>query len=85
MITLPRFSQARILVVGDIMLDRSWHGETKRISPEAPVPIVNINQMRDQPGGAGNVSHNIAALGGHVFLSGFVGKDEAAALLKKTA
>ena len=53
----------RVLVVGDTMLDRYWIGDVTRISPEAPVPIVNIGEVRERPGGAGNVAANIAALG----------------------
>ena len=53
---LPDFSQARVLVVGDVMLDRYWHGATSRISPEAPVPVVRVEQIKDRPGGAGNVA-----------------------------
>ena len=63
-ITLPDFSAARVLVVGDIMLDRYWSGPTRRISPEAPVPVVKVEKNEDRPGGAANVALNIAALGG---------------------
>lgn len=76
--TLPDFSRANILVVGDVMLDRYWFGETTRISPEAPVPIVKISNADHRPGGAGNVALNIAALGAKVTLLGITGKDEAA-------
>ena len=77
-ITLPDFSSARVLVVGDIMLDRYWSGPTRRISPEAPVPVVKVEKNEDRPGGAANVSLNVAALGGKTTLIGFVGQDEAA-------
>jgi D-beta-D-heptose 7-phosphate kinase/D-beta-D-heptose 1-phosphate adenosyltransferase len=77
-ITLPDFSAARVLVVGDIMLDRYWSGPTRRISPEAPVPVVKVEKNEDRPGGAANVALNIAALGGKTTLLGFVGQDEAA-------
>ena len=60
---MPSFDQARVLVLGDIMLDRYWEGGTSRISPEAPVPVVQVEQIQDRPGGAGNVALNIAALG----------------------
>jgi D-beta-D-heptose 7-phosphate kinase / D-beta-D-heptose 1-phosphate adenosyltransferase len=83
MLYLPDFSRARILVAGDVMLDQAWQGDTKRISPEAPVPIVNIRKMTQAPGGAGNVSLNIAMLGGQVFLTGIVGCDTNAQLLKE--
>ncbi|QFU74224.1 bifunctional D-glycero-beta-D-manno-heptose-7-phosphate kinase/D-glycero-beta-D-manno-heptose 1-phosphate adenylyltransferase HldE [Halioglobus maricola] len=75
---MPRFDQARVLVLGDIMLDRYWEGGTSRISPEAPVPVVKVEQIKDRPGGAGNVALNIAALGAAAQLSGYTGADEAA-------
>jgi D-beta-D-heptose 7-phosphate kinase/D-beta-D-heptose 1-phosphate adenosyltransferase len=77
-IDIPDFSCARVLVVGDVMLDRYWHGDTGRISPEAPVPVVRVQQEEQRPGGAGNVASNIAALGGRPVLLGLVGEDEAA-------
>ncbi len=70
---------ARILVVGDIMLDRYWFGEVDRISPEAPVPVVRVARREDRLGGAANVARNIAALGAKVVLVGVVGADEAGA------
>ncbi|MCM2129328.1 bifunctional D-glycero-beta-D-manno-heptose-7-phosphate kinase/D-glycero-beta-D-manno-heptose 1-phosphate adenylyltransferase HldE [Larsenimonas rhizosphaerae] len=75
--------QARVLVVGDVMLDRYWFGPTSRISPEAPVPIVRVDGSEDRPGGAANVALNIASLGAHVTLSGLVGQDDNAALLEQ--
>lgn len=75
---LPDFTQARILVVGDLMLDSYWHGSTSRISPEAPVPVVHVQNNEQRAGGAGNVALNIAALGAQVTLMGFCGEDEAA-------
>lgn len=80
---LPNFSSASILVVGDVMLDRYWFGDTSRISPEAPVPIVKIANDDNRPGGAGNVALNIAALGAKVTLLGIVGDDEAAHILEQ--
>ncbi|WP_445776442.1 bifunctional D-glycero-beta-D-manno-heptose-7-phosphate kinase/D-glycero-beta-D-manno-heptose 1-phosphate adenylyltransferase HldE [Shewanella sp.] len=80
-VSLPAFENARILVIGDVMLDRYWVGPTGRISPEAPVPVVKINQIEDRPGGAANVALNIAALGGQVHLAGLVGQDETAQAL----
>ncbi|MFT5320360.1 MAG: D-beta-D-heptose 7-phosphate kinase/D-beta-D-heptose 1-phosphate adenosyltransferase [Pseudohongiellaceae bacterium] len=74
---IPKFDAARVLVVGDVMLDRYWHGGTSRISPEAPVPVVKISNAEDSPGGAGNVALNIAALGAAASLVGLVGNDEA--------
>ncbi|WP_253445978.1 bifunctional D-glycero-beta-D-manno-heptose-7-phosphate kinase/D-glycero-beta-D-manno-heptose 1-phosphate adenylyltransferase HldE [Pseudomonas nitroreducens] len=77
-LTMPRFDQAPVLVVGDVMLDRYWHGATSRISPEAPVPVVRVEQHEDRPGGAANVALNLAALGAPAFLVGVTGIDEAA-------
>ncbi len=73
---LPDFRSARVLVCGDIMLDRYWHGQIDRLSPEAPVPIVQVQRQDDRPGGAANVAGNIAALGGQVTLCGIIGQDE---------
>lgn len=78
----PRFDKAQVLVVGDLMLDRYWHGSASRISPEAPVPIVNVGQSEDRIGGAGNVALNIASLGAGAFIVGVVGKDDAAESLR---
>lgn len=79
---LPDFSTVRVLVVGDLMLDRYWHGSTSRISPEAPVPIVHVKQNEQRAGGAGNVALNLAALGAKATVLGFSGKDEAAEALQ---
>ena len=79
---IPDFSQAKILVVGDLMLDRYWHGPTSRISPEAPVPVVKIEESEERAGGAGNVALNIAALNGTPSLVGLTGQDEPASILK---
>jgi len=68
--------QARVLVVGDVMLDRYWFGEVERISPEAPVPVVKIARSEERPGGAANVARNAAALGAQVSLLSVVGDDE---------
>ncbi|MCL1137612.1 bifunctional D-glycero-beta-D-manno-heptose-7-phosphate kinase/D-glycero-beta-D-manno-heptose 1-phosphate adenylyltransferase HldE [Shewanella pneumatophori] len=77
-ISLPAFEKAKVLVVGDVMLDRYWAGPTARISPEAPVPVVKVEQLEDRPGGAANVAINIATLGGAASLAGIVGTDETA-------
>ena len=77
-LSMPRFDLAKVLVVGDIMLDRYWQGGTSRISPEAPVPVVKVEQIHDRPGGAGNVALNIAALGAASTLRGITGDDEMA-------
>jgi len=79
----PRFGRVRVLVVGDVMLDRYWFGEVGRISPEAPVPVVKIDRMQERPGGAANVARNAAALGARVDLLSVVGRDEAAGKLRK--
>jgi len=71
-------ARTRILVVGDVMLDRYWFGEVERISPEAPVPVVRVVKREDRLGGAANVARNIVALGAKATLIGFVGEDEAA-------
>jgi D-beta-D-heptose 7-phosphate kinase/D-beta-D-heptose 1-phosphate adenosyltransferase len=78
---LPDFTEASVLVIGDLMLDRYWFGDAVRISPEAPVPIVNIKQVDERPGGAGNVALNIAALGARTTLIGITGTDDAARTL----
>ncbi|MBB5217101.1 D-glycero-beta-D-manno-heptose-7-phosphate kinase [Parapusillimonas granuli] len=70
-------SRSKVLVVGDIMLDRYWFGEVDRISPEAPVPVVRVARREDRLGGAANVARNIAALGAQASLLGVVGADEA--------
>lgn len=66
-----------ILVIGDIMLDKYWSGEVERISPEAPVPVINITSSVDKPGGAANVAMNLANLGMNVTLMGITGNDDA--------
>lgn len=76
-------SNVRILVVGDVMLDRYWFGDVSRISPEAPVPVVKIERSEERPGGAANVARNAAALGAKVSLLALVGADEAGCTLKK--
>jgi D-glycero-beta-D-manno-heptose-7-phosphate kinase len=79
---LPDFSRCRLLVAGDVMLDRYWFGDVNRISPEAPVPVVQVRREENRPGGAANVARNIASLGGHVRLLSVVGNDEAADALE---
>ncbi|HJV53184.1 MAG TPA: D-glycero-beta-D-manno-heptose-7-phosphate kinase [Noviherbaspirillum sp.] len=70
-------SAPRILVVGDVMLDRYWFGDVSRISPEAPVPVVRVTRREERLGGAANVARNAVALGAYTGLLGVVGKDEA--------
>ena len=72
---MPRFDRARVMVLGDVILDRYWQGPAGRISPEAPVPVVRVEDISDRPGGAGNVALNIAALGGAVSLGGYTGDE----------
>jgi D-beta-D-heptose 7-phosphate kinase / D-beta-D-heptose 1-phosphate adenosyltransferase len=79
----PEFHLARVAVIGDLMLDRFYFGKASRISPEAPVPVVNVDRLEDLPGGAGNVAMNIASLGATCNLCGLTGHDEAASELKK--
>ncbi|WP_071324910.1 D-glycero-beta-D-manno-heptose-7-phosphate kinase [Janthinobacterium sp. 1_2014MBL_MicDiv] len=77
-LTVPAaLAQVRLLVVGDVMLDRYWFGDVSRISPEAPVPIVRIEKREERLGGAANVARNAAALGAKTSLLGVVGDDEA--------
>ncbi|WLS79544.1 bifunctional D-glycero-beta-D-manno-heptose-7-phosphate kinase/D-glycero-beta-D-manno-heptose 1-phosphate adenylyltransferase HldE [Erwinia pyri] len=83
-ITLPDFNRAGVLVVGDVMLDRYWYGPTSRISPEAPVPVVKVDNVEERPGGAANVAMNIASLGAGSRLVGLTGKDDAARALDAT-
>ncbi|MDU4092313.1 MAG: bifunctional D-glycero-beta-D-manno-heptose-7-phosphate kinase/D-glycero-beta-D-manno-heptose 1-phosphate adenylyltransferase HldE [Pantoea sp.] len=80
-VTLPEFNRAEVLVVGDVMLDRYWYGPTSRISPEAPVPVVKVDNVEERPGGAANVAMNIAALGASSRLIGLTGIDDAARAL----
>lgn len=78
---LPHFPEATILIVGDVMLDRYFFGDAGRISPEAPVPVVNVKKSDARPGGAANVALNIATLGAKAALVGITGQDEAANIL----
>lgn len=74
----PQFDQAKVLVIGDVMLDSYWFGSASRISPEAPVPVVHVKHQENRPGGAANVALNISTLGADVSLLGLTGDDEAA-------
>ena len=80
-LSIPDFSRAKVLVVGDVMLDRYLFGGTGRISPEAPVPVVHVRETDDRAGGAANVAVNLASLGVATTLMGLVGKDDEAAVL----
>lgn len=80
--SLDKFNEARVLVVGDVMLDRYWWGSVSRISPEAPVPVVRLERMTSTPGGAANVAANVRSMSGKVELIGVVADDEAGAGLR---
>lgn len=83
MSALPKFTAAKVLVVGDVMLDRYWFGDVNRISPEAPVAVLKVERVEERPGGAANVARNISALGAHATLLSVVGADEAGQCLEK--
>ncbi|WP_051534350.1 D-glycero-beta-D-manno-heptose-7-phosphate kinase [Deefgea rivuli] len=80
---IQKIKAAKVLVVGDVMLDRYWFGDVERISPEAPVPVARITKTDERAGGAANVARNIAALGGQVKLLSVIGDDEAGASLER--
>lgn len=80
---LEKIAQVRLLVVGDVMLDRYWFGEVSRISPEAPVPVVKVERLEERPGGAANVARNAAALGAQTALISVVGEDDAGRALQR--
>jgi len=79
---MKRIAATRLLVVGDVMLDRYWFGEVSRISPEAPVPVVKVDRVEARPGGAANVARNVAALRAGVELLSVIGEDEAGETLE---
>ena len=86
--TLPlrsHIERLRVLVAGDVMLDRYWFGDVDRISPEAPVPIVSVERTEERLGGAANVARNMTSLGAAAGLLTVVGDDEAATPLSATA
>ena len=76
------FSHAHVLVAGDVMLDRYWYGDTARISPEAPVPVVHVRSVKETPGGAANVAVNIANLGARSTLLSIIGDDRDGRILE---
>jgi rfaE bifunctional protein kinase chain/domain len=80
---VSRFGEARVLVAGDVMLDRYWFGEVSRISPEAPVPVVHVQRSEERPGGAANVARGVAALGAWSHLVSVVGDDEPGRVLER--
>jgi len=79
---VERFSRRRVLVIGDVMLDEYVWGDVRRISPEAPVPVVEIRRRTSRPGGAANVAANVVSLGGSVYLIGVTGADAEAARVR---
>ena len=83
MSALPDMSASSVTVIGDVMLDRFWTGATQRMSPEAPVPVVNVSSQEDRAGGAGNVAVNLAQLGLTVSLVGLCGDDDHARALRR--
>jgi rfaE bifunctional protein kinase chain/domain len=82
-ITVEAVRDARVLVVGDVMLDRYWFGDVERISPEAPVPVVKVTRTEERLGGAANVAWNMAAIGAKPVLLSVVGDDAAAGSLQR--
>jgi len=80
---IKNFSKIKVLVVGDVMLDRYWWGTVSRISPEAPVPVVSLEKTSLAAGGAANVAANVAGLGAEPFLIGITGEDEDAKIFPK--
>ncbi len=80
---LEKIAQVRLLVVGDVMLDRYWFGEVNRISPEAPVPVVKVERVEERLGGAANVARNAAAVGAKTALLSVVGDDDAGRSLSR--
>ena len=81
-VTREQLTQAQVLVVGDVMLDRYWYGAVERISPEAPVPVVRVTREENRLGGCANVAYNVVSLGAHASLLSVVGDDEASHLLE---
>jgi bifunctional ADP-heptose synthase (sugar kinase/adenylyltransferase) len=77
-----RLSGTTVLVVGDLMLDRYYWGDVRRISPEAPVPVVKVNEKTYRLGGAGNVAANLSGLGCSVAVIGLIGDDAASGQIK---
>ena len=81
-VTREQLTQAQVLVVGDVMLDRYWYGAVERISPEAPVPVVRVTREENRLGGCANVAYNVVSLGAHASLLSVVGDDDASHLLE---
>lgn len=81
-VRVPDYTKVRVLVAGDLMLDRYWYGDSGRISPEAPVPLVRVHAEAERPGGAGNVAANVTSLGARSTVLGITGRDAAAEALR---
>ena len=82
---LEQIQDKKILVIGDLILDRYWFGDVSRISPEAPVPVVRVVKKEDRLGGAGNVARNVISLGAQATLTGIVGVDEGGEKIQRLA
>jgi D-glycero-beta-D-manno-heptose-7-phosphate kinase len=80
---IQAFKKARLLIVGDVMLDRYWFGDTERISPEAPVPVVLVSKEDERLGGAANVARNAASVGAQISILGVVGDDEPGKVIER--
>uniref|UniRef100_UPI0040476B6A D-glycero-beta-D-manno-heptose-7-phosphate kinase n=1 Tax=Polynucleobacter sp. TaxID=2029855 RepID=UPI0040476B6A len=80
---IQAFKKARLLIVGDVMLDRYWFGDTERISPEAPVPVVLVSREDERLGGAANVARNAASVGAQISILGVVGDDESGKIVER--
>lgn len=80
---IQAFKRARLLIVGDVMLDRYWFGDTERISPEAPVPVVLVSKEDERLGGAANVARNAASVGAQISILGVVGDDESGKIVER--
>ena len=80
---IQAFKKARLLIVGDVMLDRYWFGDTERISPEAPVPVVLVSKEDERLGGAANVARNAASVGAQISILGVVGDDESGKIIER--
>ena len=81
--SLAQLQQTRVMVVGDVMLDRYWYGPVERISPEAPLPVVHVQREEDRLGGCANVAYNVVSLGAPCTLLSMVGQDDAARSLRE--
>lgn len=81
---VERIASLRVLVIGDVMLDEYWFGDVRRISPEAPVPVVHVSRCDERPGGAANVARNVVSLGARATLLAVVGADATADRLRRT-